>query len=72
MTKKDYNLIADTFWRSKRATAITTKNKVKLKAGEDMRRLLAFGLIGSLRHNDTNFDENKFLEDCDIPKPNWG
>ena len=62
MTKKDYELIAMSIWRS---GVITDNNKIRQNAKENMRRLIAHDLIGSLKHN-ANFDEDKFLKACDL------
>lgn len=65
MTKKNYTLIAESIWRS---GFIKDKNKIKQEAKEKMRRLIAFDLISSLKHDNPNFDEIKFEVDCGIQR----
>lgn len=62
MTKKDYELIAKSIWRS---GYIKDKNKVRQQAKEDIRHLIANDLIGSLNKK-PNFDEERFLIDCGL------
>ena len=62
MTRKDYELIAKSIWRS---GYIKDKNKIKQEAGEKMQRLIANDLIGSLK-DDPNFDKKRFLTACGL------
>lgn len=62
MTKKDFESIAKSIWRS---GFIQDKNKIRQKAKEEMRRLIAYDIIGTFRKN-KNFDEQKFIKDCNI------
>lgn len=61
MTKKDYELIAESIWRS---GYIKDKNKIKQEARESMRRLITNDLSASLKHDNQNFDINKFMGAC--------
>ena len=62
MTKKEFNLIAESIWRS---GAIKDKNKIKQQAKESMRRLIVSGIIGTFRKY-KNFDEKEFINTCSI------
>jgi len=63
MTKKDYELIAQSIWRS---GYMKDKNKVRQEAKEAMRRLIANDLCGSLANENPRFDRTRFLEACGI------
>ena len=63
MTRKDYQLIAESIHRS---GMIEDKNKIRQQGAENMRRLIACDLIGSLKHDNPNFNEDKFLQACGI------
>lgn len=63
MTKKDYSLIAGAIWRS---GFFKNKNKIKQEASEKMRRLITSDLIGGLKANNPKFNEERFLEACNI------
>jgi hypothetical protein len=63
MSKKDFKLIAESIWRS---GVIKDKNKVRQSAKDEMRRLIAHDLIGSLKNDNPLFDENKFLTACGL------
>ncbi len=66
MTKKDYIVIAGAIHRSGMATGITEKNKIKLYAGEAMRRLIVIDLASSLRADNPKFDRVRFMEACGV------
>ncbi len=61
MTKKDYNLIAESIWR---ASFIKDKSKVRQQAKEDMRRLIVIDLASSLKNDNPRFDKHKFEMAC--------
>lgn len=64
MTTKDYELIAESIWRS---GYIPDKNKVRQEARERMRRLIAVDLAAGLaKDNPFWFDRDKFLKDCRV------
>lgn len=63
MTKECIKLIAESIWRS---GFIKDKNKVRQQAKEDMRRLIANDLAGSLKNENKNFNKDKFLSNCGI------
>ena len=63
MTKKDYDLIAMSIWRS---GAIPNKNKIRQEAREKMRRLIALDLGASLKKDNPQFDMGKFFEACGL------
>lgn len=63
MTKKDFDLIAISIWRS---GAIADKNKVRQEAREKMRHLIAVDLASSLKNENQNFDEKHFLNACGL------
>jgi hypothetical protein len=63
MTKKDYELIAMSVWRS---GFIINGNKIKQEARESMRRLIANDLASSLAHANPRFDRIKFLQACGV------
>ena len=65
MTKKDYELIAQSIWRSGFALNLD-KNKVKQEAREKMRSLIVHDLCGSLQNDNPRFDENKFFKACGV------
>ena len=65
MKKEDYELIAQSIWRSSAFLQSMEKNKVRRQAKRSMAQLIASDLIGSLRQR-RNFDEEKFLKDCGI------
>ena len=60
MKNKDYNVIAESIWRS---GYIKKSNKIKQEAGENMRRLIANDLMGGFK-KDKDFDEITFLKKC--------
>lgn len=62
MTKKDYQKISMSIWRSGFAE---DKNKIRQKAKEDIRRLIVSDLIGEFKGM-KNFNEKEFLEGCNI------
>lgn len=61
MNQKEYELIARSIWRS---GFIKDKNKIRQKAKEDMRRLIAIDLAASMAHEYKSFDREKFMEAC--------
>lgn len=63
MTKKDYELIAMSIWRS---GFIIDKNKVRQQAKQDIRRLIMNDLIAGLKNDNPNFDADKFMKACGI------
>lgn len=63
MTTKEYELIAESIWRS---GYIKDKNKVRQNAKEQMRRLISNDLAASFSNKDKNFNEDEFLKSCDI------
>ena len=63
MTKKDFDLIAMSIWRS---GAIADKNKVRQEAREKMRRLIALDLASSLENENPNFDVYNFMNICGL------
>ncbi len=63
MTKKDYELIASVIWRS---GVIRDKNQLRQQAKEAMRSLIVSGLIGELKHDNPNFNENLFIKACGL------
>lgn len=63
MTKKDYEIIAKSIWRS---GYIKDTNKIKQEAREAMRRLIANDLAGSLKGDNPKFNTGIFLKACDI------
>jgi hypothetical protein len=63
MTKKDYELIAQSVYRS---GIIKDKNQVRQLAREKMRRLIASDLAGSLYGQDKRFKREQFLIDCGV------
>jgi len=63
MTKKDYELIAQSIWRS---GCIEDKNKVRQLAREKMRRLIAYDLSSWLGEDNPRFDKIKFFQACGI------
>ncbi len=65
MTKKDYELIAQSIWRS---GYIKDKNKVRQQAKEEMRRLIAYDLASSLSNENPRFDRSEFYEACGVNK----
>lgn len=65
MTKKDYNLIAESIWRS---GFIKDKNKKRQESKENMRRLIAIDLSSSLKNENPKFNKDKFFNACGISK----
>ena len=65
MSKKDYELIAQSIWR---ASYIADKNKIRQEAREKMRSLIAIDLASSLENDNPLFDKRKFLEACNVTK----
>jgi len=63
MTKKDYELIAESIWRS---GYMVDKNKIRQEAKESMRRLIANDLAGSFSGDNPRFDKKNFLTACNI------
>jgi len=63
MTKKDYELIAQSIWRS---GCIEDKNKVRQLAREKIRRLIADDLASSLANENPRFNKNEFMEACGL------
>lgn len=63
MTKKEYELIAESIWRS---GFLPDKNQVRQQAREKMRRLIAHDLAGSLAGDNRDFDQEKFLAACHV------
>ena len=63
MTKKDYELIAQSIWRS---GYIKDKNWVRQLEREKMRRLIAIDLSSSLANENSRFDKIKFFQACGI------
>ena len=63
MSRKDYKLIAQSIWRS---GFIPDKNQVRQAAKYAMRLLIANDLIGSLKHDNPNFNPDKFLKACGL------
>ncbi len=63
MTKKDYELIARSVWRS---GYVPDKNKVRQVAKTAMRRLIAIDLASSLKEDNPRFDREKFMSACGI------
>lgn len=63
MTKKDYELIAQSVWRS---GYIKDSNKIKQQAKSDMQRLIAIDLASSLADQNKKFDRSKFLTACGV------
>ncbi len=61
MTKKDYELIAQSIWRS---GYVRDKNKIRQEAKESMRRLIVIDLCASLANENTKFNKEKFMEAC--------
>jgi len=61
MTKKDYELIATSIWR---AGFIEDKNKIRQKAKEDIRRLIAINIATDLKHDNPDFNREKFMAEC--------
>lgn len=61
MTKKDYELIAQSVWR---CGYVADKNKIRQEAREKMRHLVATDLATSLAHENNNFDRVKFMQAC--------
>ena len=59
MTRKDYKLIAAALWR---AGYLEDKNKIRQKAREDMRRLIAINLATDLKEENPRFDRSRFME----------
>ncbi len=65
MKKKDYELIAESIWRS---GYIKDKNKIRQEAREKMRRLIAVDLASNLKNKNIHFNELKFYKECGINK----
>lgn len=65
MTKKDYELIADSVRRSLLVLTFG-KNQAKRLAAEQGIRLLANDLAGSFYGENRKFDRNKFLLACGV------
>ena len=63
MTKKDYELIAQSIWRS---GCIEDKNKVRQLAREQMKRLIAIDLASSFENENPRFDSSNFFKACGI------
>lgn len=63
MTKKDYELIAESIWRS---GFIKDKNKIRQEAREKMRSLIAHDLAGSLSGDNQKFNKDTFLKACQL------
>jgi len=63
MTNKDYELIAESIWRS---GYIKDKNKIRQEAKKSIRRLIANDLAGLFSGNNPHFDTKKFLTLCNI------
>jgi len=63
MTKKDYELIAQSIWRS---GYIKDKNWVRQLAREKMRRLIAIDLVSSFENENPRFDSSNFFEACGV------
>jgi hypothetical protein len=61
MKKDEYELIAESIWRS---GYIKDKNKVRQEAKEAMRRLVAIDISAALEHKYINFDREKFMAAC--------
>lgn len=66
MTKKDYQLIADSVRRTIRVEEWTEKNQVKKYAKIKALRLVASDLAGSLYGDNPKFDRERFLTACGI------
>jgi hypothetical protein len=64
MTKKDYELIAQSVRRSVRVEEWTNKNRVKREAKLQMAKLIAGDLTASLANQDPMFKKDKFYADC--------
>lgn len=70
MTKKDYELIAGAIRRSGQANcSALERNQVRRQAKENMRRLIVSDLVGTLKHDNPRFDEERFLKACGV-EPN--
>ncbi len=63
MTKKDYELIAQSIWRS---GYIKDNNKIRQEAREKMRHLIAIDIASSLKNENPRFDQSKFYKACGI------
>jgi len=66
MTKKDYELIAMSVWRSRHVTEFTEKNQVRKQARLAMSKLIASDLAGTLSGDNPRFDQNRFLQACGV------
>jgi hypothetical protein len=64
MTKKDYELIAGSVWRSVRSYEWIEKNKVKREAKRNALHLVATDLSARLAHDNPKFDKDKFMTAC--------
>jgi len=62
MMKKEFDLIALSIWWS---GFIPDKNKIKQKAKEEMRKLIASDIIGTFRKY-KNFNEQDFIKQCNV------
>jgi len=63
MTRKDYQLIADSIWR---AGYVADKNQVRQTARQSMRVLIATDLATSLAQDNPNFDRDRFMSACKL------
>ena len=70
MTKKDYELIAESVKRTITVESWMEKNQLKKQAKLDALRLIANDLAGSLYGDNARFDRNKFLTSCGV-KNEW-
>ena len=63
MTKKDYVLIAESFWR---VGFLKDRNQVRESAKQARTRAIAVDLAYSLKNENPRFDPDKFLKTCGI------
>lgn len=63
MTKKDYELIAASIWRSQAASSITGSTLVKAAKRQAI-LLVALDLAASLSQGNERFDKQRFLNAC--------
>lgn len=65
MKKTDYELVADAIYRS-RMVAEMDKNRTRREAKLAMLRLVVSDLVGTFRHDNSKFDQDKFTDLCGI------
>lgn len=66
MTRKDYELLANSFRRSIRVLGLSEKNKVRAEGNRRAISLLAHDIAGSIYGENKAFDRDRFIKECGV------